>query len=188
MNIAAILIVASAACSIQPEVVGTVVKKEDIPKDLPAEVRVHVEKLCSKSMDDRSRALGALGKMKAEAAPAIPFLIASLGDDGMKMHMPRSNPTTGRHMGPPTREFVWEAASWALTQVGKPAADPLLEAAGDENRTVRFRALYTLVSMKDPRAAKPLIDLLDDPKASTWQNPAITSFGPGNHAVRTERK
>jgi len=166
MNIAAILIVASAACGVQPEVPGLVVKKEDIPKDLPAEVRVQVEKLCSKSVDDRLRALGALGKMKAKAAPAVPFLVASLGDNGMETHMPPSDPITGRDMGRPMDEFVWQAASWALTQVGKPAADPLLEAAKDENRTIRFRALYTLVEMKDPRAVQPLIDLLNDPKAT----------------------
>jgi arylsulfatase A-like enzyme len=29
--------------------------------------------------------------------------------------------------------------------------------------------------------------LLDDPQASEWHHPAITSFGPGNHAVRSER-
>jgi len=32
-----------------------------------------------------------------------------------------------------------------------------------------------------------LAPLLDDPQTDSWKHPALTSFGPGNYAVRTER-
>jgi len=170
MNLAVILIVASAVCGDVSNRAGPVVKREDIPKDLPAEVRVQVEKLCSKSVDDRLGAVKALGKMKAKAAPAVPFLIASLRDDGVKMYSTPVDPLTGADVGQPWDEFVWEAASRALVEIGKPAADPLWNATKDESGPFQRRALHTLVALKDPRAVMPLIDLLNAPRTlDRWQ-------------------
>jgi arylsulfatase A-like enzyme len=52
-----------------------------------------------------------------------------------------------------------------------------------------FPTLLALNGLQpDPtQEGQSLIPLLDDPQASGWQHPAITSFGPGNYSVRTER-
>ena len=52
-----------------------------------------------------------------------------------------------------------------------------------------FPTLLALNGLQaDPtQEGQSLTALLDDPQASAWQHPAITSFGPGNHSVRSER-
>ncbi len=52
-----------------------------------------------------------------------------------------------------------------------------------------FPTLLALNGLKPDRTqeGQSLTPLLDDPKASDWKHPAITSFGPGNYSVRTER-
>ena len=52
-----------------------------------------------------------------------------------------------------------------------------------------FPTLLALNGLKSDahQEGQSLVPLLDNPQQSDWQNPAITSFGPGNHAVRTER-
>jgi choline-sulfatase len=52
-----------------------------------------------------------------------------------------------------------------------------------------FPTLLALTGLKvDPtQQGQSLIPLLDNPKDESWHHPAITSFGPGNHAVRSER-
>jgi len=52
-----------------------------------------------------------------------------------------------------------------------------------------FPTLLALNGLKaDPsQEGQSLAPLLDDPKSAAWHHAALTSFGPGNHAVRTER-
>jgi arylsulfatase A-like enzyme len=52
-----------------------------------------------------------------------------------------------------------------------------------------FPTLLALNGLQpDPtQEGQSLTVLLDDPKASQWRHPAITSFGPGNYSVRTEQ-
>ena len=39
----------------------------------------------------------------------------------------------------------------------------------------------------DTQEGQSLVPLLDDPKDSSWKHPAITSFGPGNFSIKSER-
>jgi HEAT repeat protein len=59
-------------------------------------------------------------------------------------------------------EIGWLAAK-ALVNIGPPAVTPLLEALFSENRTVRLYATYALGEIRDPKAGRGLLKVLQDP-------------------------
>jgi HEAT repeat protein len=58
-------------------------------------------------------------------------------------------------------EVGWLAAK-ALVNIGQPALQPLLEALFSENRTVRLYATYALGEIREPKAARGVLRMLED--------------------------
>jgi hypothetical protein len=63
---------------------------ESIPDDMPASVKVHVEKLFSSNPEIRARAAAAIGKLGAEARPAVSFLVENVLDRSTDKPLPPS--------------------------------------------------------------------------------------------------
>lgn len=102
------------------------IPKEDIPSNIPYNVRKEIEGLYSSDSTERGYAAQQLGKMATLAVPAIPFLIEILGD---------------------SVAFVRGGAAEALGKIGKPAVEPLIAALKDKDRRVREKAVWALVEI-----------------------------------------
>ncbi len=98
----------------------------------------------------------------------------------------------GWHLGQKEhwRKFaLWEEATRTSLIVVAPGLTP---PGTRSERTVSLMDLYpTLIELcglppKSGIEANSLVPLLQDPKAA-WNHPALTTFGRGNHAMRTER-
>ena len=98
----------------------------------------------------------------------------------------------GFHLGEKERwakRTLWEDG----TRVPLIVVDPARKGGQVSTRPAElidiFPTLLALNGLKpDPtQEGQSLTPLLDDPNADNWNHPAITSFGPGNHAVRSER-
>jgi ketosteroid isomerase-like protein len=135
--------------------------REQIAADMPADVREQVLRLYDRSAQERGEACEALGRMGEKAAPAVPRLVALLGDDAIWFAVPRS--FRGHDLGRPTYQAVWRQAWGALVRIGRPLADagPVLAALSRKNRDVRAAA-SALGAMKDRRAVEALLDALGD--------------------------
>jgi hypothetical protein len=92
------------------------IPKEDIPSNIPADVREQIERLYSSDPAERAEGAYNLKEMGARAVPAIPFLIGMLGDDNT--------------VEPPP-------VAWTLEKIGTSAVAPLIEALKDKNLLVR---------------------------------------------------
>jgi HEAT repeat protein len=101
---------------------------------LPAPTRVLVS-----DRDPRLRRIAAerLGKYGAASAPAVPQLVAALADNGVPARA-ADDPLRGKD------EPVCLAAAAALTQIGKPAVEALVQEITSENRVVRVLAIRAL--------------------------------------------
>lgn len=131
----------------------TTVPREQIPGDIPADVRKDIEALYLSGLIDRGNATMRLGKMGERAAPAIPFLIGLLHDTKTDAVTTTSGLTL----------LVIQAqmASDALAAIGKPAIRPLGEALHSDNGTVASFAARALSLMHDPEAVKTLMGALE---------------------------
>lgn len=98
----------------------------------------------------------------------------------------------GFHLGEKARwakRSLWDDATRVPLIVAAPGkATGQLSAKPAELIDI-FPTLLDLCGLKpDPaQQGQSLVPLLDDPALETWQHPAITSFGLGNHGVRSER-
>ncbi|HUW55076.1 MAG TPA: HEAT repeat domain-containing protein [Planctomycetota bacterium] len=110
---------------------------EAIPQDIPPHVRVHIQNLRSPRQEERAAAAQALGLLGNQSSPAVPYLVALLGD------------------GPAVDAKVVEA----LGRIGEPAVAPLISVmtTAEENR--RTTAAQALGKIGRP-AVKPLMDAL----------------------------
>ena len=148
-TILAFLVVTSITCigltgHTQPNI-----PQENIPSHIPADVRQQIERLYSPDPIDRGSAAYCLREMDARAVPAIPFLIAMLGDN-----------TVIEGGGPSTSPG--EEAARTLVTLGKPAVGPLMTALKDEHLGIRRMAVSILGNIKNPRAVGPLSATLKD--------------------------
>ncbi len=118
------------------------------------------ELIAQLSSDDgrvRGRAVYELGKIGPAAAPAVPALIAMLGDRLAPIIVPEED-THGTQ--------VSIVATNALVTIGEPAVEPLLRVLRekDPKRDVRDHAARALGKIGDPLALQPLLEALDHEK------------------------
>jgi HEAT repeat protein len=127
------------------------ISKGRIPSDIPADLRKEIEGLYSPTPVDRVIAVYQIEKMAEKAVPAIPFLVAILGDSALLEFPPCVESTS------PGKE-----AAAALIKIGKYSVKPLIVALNDTEPGVREKAVWALGEIKDPRAVKALIAALSD--------------------------
>lgn len=119
--------------------------------DMPAEVKRHVELLYSADVYTRIKAIWALGRLRAKAAPAVPFLIHMLADDAE--YTPSvPDPGPGGATISPRHIVVHLDAAAALEKIGSPALPELRKAAAKAQMPARIRAARVLVRMGDKKA------------------------------------
>jgi len=115
-------------------------------------LRKQIEGLYSPNPVNRVNAAFQIGKMAEKGVPAIPFLIAMLGDSTpLELCVINAEPTS------PGRE-----AAATLVKIGIPSVEPLVGALNHNEPRVRERAAWALSKLKDPRAVEPLIGALRD--------------------------
>src|SRR5215471_11782946 len=118
------------------------------------------------SSDPNARATAAcqLGKMHAAAEPAIPSLIKLLADTTVvDFNGCDDQQNFGRHSGDPDdQETVGKVAAVALSQIGKAAIDPLIEALRAPEVAARANSAFALGLVHDERVVEPLVGALSD--------------------------
>ncbi len=130
--------------------------KENIPFDIPSDVREEIEGLYSQDIEKRAKSATYLGEMGDRAIPAIPFLIEILDEHTW----PSSSPG-------------FEALK-ALARIGKPSVEPLIVILKDKHSksTGRENAAEALGRIGDSRAVEPLIDSLENDFSKVRENAA----------------
>jgi len=68
------------------------ISKQNIPKNIPADVKTKIEALYSTNPVARATAAYELGELTPESHPAIPFLVKLLGDDVLIDPLPYDQP------------------------------------------------------------------------------------------------
>ncbi len=130
---------------------------------------------------DSTRYLGIvdLGKLGAEARPAMPLLLAALDDphtcrvaaEALTQVAPESHwPEVARRMEPLLAMDSWEGRSVAgqLALLGDPGRSALERALSSQDAVVRRHSLVGLADLEPSKATfKPLKQLLRDPDAET---------------------
>jgi HEAT repeat protein len=81
-----------------------------------------------------------------------------------------------------SEEIGWLAAK-ALVNIGPPALQPLLEALFSENRTVRLYATYALGEIRDPKGARGVLKMLQDPDPLVVDTAAVALVAIGERSV-----
>ncbi len=122
---------------------------DSLPPGIPDDVREQIARLDSSRPSERGQAAFLLGRMGGRAAPAVPFLIDMFGD-----YVPLQPGFSGSRTSPS------EEAGRALAAIGEPALGPLIEALDHEEAAIREEAVWTLGTMKDPRAVAPLVHVM----------------------------
>jgi len=67
----------------------------------------------------------------------------------------------------------WEEVAEALSEIGEPAVEPLIQALNDRNFIVRSAAAWVFCVIKDPRAVEPLIQALKDEDGGVKRGAAV---------------
>ncbi len=124
----------------------TLVTKNSIHKDMPADVRALVEKTFSSDHKKRRVAARDLGQLDDRAVGAIPFLIRLLDD--------KEGAEFGQDPG-------WEA-EMALVRLGARAVQPLIAALGAPGNPNKKQLGGVLGLIGDRRAVPALVSALDD--------------------------
>lgn len=147
------------------------------------EIRAHeaveplIDALLTDNVDVRREAAGALGIIKD--ARAIDALIENFkyglffNPDLQTITDAYGNEEIPNYSIGDSFASVHGNAKWALTEIGEPAVDSLLNTLKDESSFARAAAAHTLGTIKDKRAIEPLRNLLNDPssfviEAATW--------------------
>jgi HEAT repeat protein len=132
-----------------------IIPKEQIPSNIPIDIRKEIEALYSSDPIERAYAAYHLGKMGKRSIAAIPFLIETLGDTSAALQWfvggSPSNTTS------PAIE-----ARKALIKIGKPSIDPLISALKNRSVSVRRNAAFALGHLRDFQTADALLITLKD--------------------------
>ena len=137
------------------------VPQDKIPSDVAPGLEKQIEKLYSENPLERKHAAIKIGEYAKEAEPAIPFLVELMADSS---YCPEPG-VIYEHT-----PLVYEAANWALIQIGTASVKPLINALSGSSPLVRRNAVYCLGKIKDTRALAPLIKLLNDKDSMVkWQ-------------------
>jgi HEAT repeat protein len=81
-----------------------------------------------------------------------------------------------------SEEIGWLAAK-VLVNIGQPALQPLLESLFSENLNVRLYATYALGEIRDPKAARGLLRMLQDPDPLVLDTAAEALIAVGERSV-----
>ena len=119
------------------------IPKDEIPPDMPPDVRKHVLSLYTGHDGDQIAAANALGAMGAQGGSAAPFLASMMRDQV-------------RH-----GNVGWSAAR-ALMRMGEAAIEPTILAMQFGGRYSRMRGLDVLRELKDPRTIPVLVTAIVD--------------------------
>ncbi|MFP4057659.1 MAG: HEAT repeat domain-containing protein [Candidatus Brocadiia bacterium] len=145
------------------------IPESQVPHEAPQEVRRQIRRLYSRSAEERGYAAVALGEMREQAAPAVPFLVAMLGDSfplRVEERVPEAPAGTREHIiyrfERMERTSPGKLAAESLARIGQRAAEPLIEVLSDENEKVRQHAALALGGIKAAEAVPGLIPLLED--------------------------
>jgi len=133
--------------------------------DIPADVAEQIKNLKSKKPYKRIKAADSLGDMGYRAAPAVPFLIKTLGDT--KKGKSLGGKVLGVLFLGGSGRGVSTAARNSLVRIGTPSIDPLIGALKDQNSRIRYNAALALGILarggnKALNAVPPLIEALHD--------------------------
>ncbi|UCC94445.1 MAG: HEAT repeat domain-containing protein [Candidatus Omnitrophota bacterium] len=171
------------------------IPKENIPYDVPEDVKKQIERLYSSSAKERQDAAYELGEMGSRAMGAVPFLIEMLGEESVIEH---------DESGTTVVISARREARKALKKMGRVIAEPLIEAAvrsdnysllsqasrilrgvkhpdtvnflrkslEDSDSRVRKNAVYILGELKDFYVTEILVSALEDPDADVRANAA----------------
>jgi HEAT repeat protein len=142
--IVAHLIGAGLTCYAQPNI-----SKDNIPPDVPADVREKIEALYSPDPLERAEAAAHLGLTGHRAAPAIPFLIGMFGDEALLVEDPPGSFRLPRYPVDAANSSPASQAAKTLSKIGKPAVGPLVACLRSENWFVRAYAAAALGGIED---------------------------------------
>ncbi len=118
------------------------ISKDDIPSDIPANVRTWIEGLRSGVPEERANAIWKLLPMREHAALAMPDLIALLGDD--TPYPIKRGPSSRWGYFPTEPRTIGESVAIQLAQVGEPVEGALMAALTNEDWQVRANAIWAL--------------------------------------------
>jgi HEAT repeat protein len=134
------------------------IPKENIPLNMPADVRREVEKLYSTDPVERGYSCYNLGEMGPKAASAAPFLTGILGDT-TEMRWAEQDVIIGGEQTSPGME-----AAKALAKVDASGVNALIPFLKNNDKDIRLNVVRALGVIKDGHAAKALsVTLRDDP-------------------------
>jgi HEAT repeat protein len=144
--------------------------ESSIPRDVPKDVGDQLVKLYSPDGPTRGYAAIKLARMGDRASPAVPFLVAMLGDDArLKIEeRDRELPSGAREhwiykLEREERTSPGREAAKALALIGESHLGLLHEALQDPNEKVRQHAALALGGIKSRESAPHLIPRLKDP-------------------------
>ena len=128
------------------------IPKENIPSDIPSEIRKEIEKLYSVDSVEREWAIEHLRDFPERVVPTLPFLIGLLHDNtktkirkssGFRFWDEKGEQTTIISQDISADTIGLEVAK-LLVEIGMPAIEPLITALKDEDSTVRTNAEFAL--------------------------------------------
>lgn len=167
--------------------------KTSQPQKLPDDVRKEIVGLSDNDPGARGMAIANLMQMGSRATPAIPYLIALLGDANRVLWLGPSASVVGRYdireiaakalagLGQLAVEALLNALKsttgykgniiWGIGEIAAAnGVDPLIILLDDKEMGIRFEALAALGKIKDHRAIEPLVKRLaeEEKQIDNW--------------------
>ena len=120
----------------------------------PAGLEQLSQQVSSGPVNERIRAIQAIGELGASAAPAIPLLLEALGDS----KTPNGEPPRGE------KNVSWYARA-ALVKVGGPALDACIDSLRGADDFRKRQLIPAIGEFKDRRPCEAILPALGSPKA-----------------------